>query len=154
MTDPADTTPTPRTLERRAARELAEAKAQAIARITWVIALVAALISVVLLAIFSDGSHVDAVLAFMGGLLLPGMPGGRTALTRIVGGALLLVALVGCGAASAEQRTAYAVEQARCLANERTIVDRPDTSYELDRYDLEQERARCDAALLAIYGGP
>jgi hypothetical protein len=63
-------------------------------------------------------------------------------------GALLLVA---CGGATAEQRTAYAVEQARCLANERAIVDREGTSYELDRYDLEQERARCDAALHVIY---
>jgi hypothetical protein len=57
----------------------------------------------------------------------------------------------GCGGATAEQRTAYAVEQARCLANERAIVDREGTSYELDRYDLEQERARCDAALRVIY---
>jgi hypothetical protein len=65
-------------------------------------------------------------------------------------GVLLLVAS-GCGGATAEQRTAYAVEQARCLANERAIVDREGTSYELDRYDLEQERARCDAALRVIY---
>lgn len=61
--------------------------------------------------------------------------------------------LSGCGGASAETRTAYAVEQSRCLANERAIVDRGGTTYEEDREDLELERTRCDAALQAIYGG-
>lgn len=60
---------------------------------------------------------------------------------------------LGCGGATAEQRTAYAVEQARCLANERTIVDRAGTSYDEDRRDLAAERERCDAALRSIYPG-
>lgn len=67
---------------------------------------------------------------------------------------LALVILAGCGAATAEQRTAYAVEQAHCLSEERAIVDRAGTTEEQDRADLAAERARCDAALLAIYGGP
>lgn len=67
--------------------------------------------------------------------------------------ALFLVAsmVLGCGGATAEQRTSYAVEQARCLANERAIIDRAGTGYEEDRADLAAERARCDAALRSIY---
>ena len=52
--------------------------------------------------------------------------------------------------ASAE---ALAVETQRCLANERAIVDRPDTTEEQDRADLASERSRCDAARAAIVGG-
>lgn len=57
--------------------------------------------------------------------------------------------LSGCGASAATQ-SAYALEQARCIANEREIVDRPDTTEEQDRQDMTAERARCDAALDAI----
>jgi hypothetical protein len=55
----------------------------------------------------------------------------------------------GCGA-SAEIRGAYALEQARCIANEREIVTRLGTSYQEDANDLRAERERCDAALDAI----
>ena len=62
--------------------------------------------------------------------------------------------LVGCGAQlTASQREALAVETQRCLANERAIVDRPDTTDEQDRADLAAERSRCDAARAAIVGG-
>jgi hypothetical protein len=60
----------------------------------------------------------------------------------------------GCGGASTEVRTAYAIEQAACLAHERAIVDRAGTTEEQDRADLAAERARCDAALFAIYQEP
>lgn len=67
---------------------------------------------------------------------------------------LILSALAaGCGA-SAEIRTRYATEVARCIANERAIVDRQGTSYEQDRDDLDVERARCNAALDSIGGAP
>jgi hypothetical protein len=67
---------------------------------------------------------------------------------------LAVVALVaaccsGCGASAATQG-AYALEQARCLANERDIVDRQGTTLEEDQASLAAERARCDAALDAI----
>ena len=74
-------------------------------------------------------------------------------------GSMLLVlalgaATVGCGAQlTASQREALAVETQRCLANERAIVDRPDTTEEQDRADLAAERSRCDAARAAIVGG-
>ena len=62
--------------------------------------------------------------------------------------------LVGCGAQlTASQREALAVETQRCVANERAIVDRPDTTEEQDRADLAAERSRCDAARTAIVGG-
>lgn len=57
-----------------------------------------------------------------------------------------------CGGATAEVRTAYSVEVARCVANERAIVDRQGTTADQDRADLAAERARCDAALAAIGG--
>ena len=65
---------------------------------------------------------------------------------------MLLVAqqCAGCGGASPEVRSAYAIEQARCLANERAIIDRAGTGYEEDRADLAAERARCDLALRSI----
>jgi len=59
-------------------------------------------------------------------------------------------AALGCGGASAELRTAYATEMARCVANERAIVDRQGTTREQDLSDLDAERARCDAALVAV----
>lgn len=67
---------------------------------------------------------------------------------------LAVVALVaaccsGCGASAATQG-AYALEQARCLANERQIVDQQGTTLEQDQAALAAERARCDAALDAI----
>jgi hypothetical protein len=58
-----------------------------------------------------------------------------------------------CGGASAEIRAAYAVETARCIANERAIVDRQDSTREQDERDLAAERARCDEALRAIESG-
>lgn len=64
---------------------------------------------------------------------------------------LFSVLLPGCGA-SAELRTRYATEVARCIANERAIVDRQGTSYEQDLEDLDAERARCNAALEQIGG--
>ena len=63
-----------------------------------------------------------------------------------------VVALSACGA-SAQTRTAYGVEEARCIANERAIVDRHGTTLAQDQADLATERARCDAALHAIEGG-
>ena len=72
--------------------------------------------------------------------------------TLIANGGLILLALIaGCGA-SAELRTRYATETARCIANERAIIDRQGTSYEQDREDLDVERARCNAALQQIGG--
>ncbi len=61
------------------------------------------------------------------------------------------IAAQGCGA-SAVTRSSYALEQARCLANEREIIERVSTAEEDDR-DMAIERARCDAALDAIEGG-
>ncbi len=70
---------------------------------------------------------------------------------------VLLAALAahcsGCGGVSVEARTAYAVESARCVANERAIVDRVSTEEE-DRRDIAIERARCDAALAVAEGRP
>jgi hypothetical protein len=64
----------------------------------------------------------------------------------------LFYMLHGCGA-STQTRVAYATEQARCIANERAIVDRAGSTAAEDRADLEAERARCDEALRAIEGG-
>jgi len=72
-------------------------------------------------------------------------------LAVVLGTSLLFGA--SCGA-SAELRTRYATEVARCTANERAIVDREGSTYEQDRADLATERARCDAALTAIGGAP
>jgi hypothetical protein len=69
-------------------------------------------------------------------------------------GVAALALLVGCGGVSAETRTAYAVEQARCLANERAIIAREGTTREQDEADYAAEQARCDAALVAIGGAP
>lgn len=66
---------------------------------------------------------------------------------------LLILVVYGCGTASLETRTAYSIEAAHCVANERAIVDREGTTREQDEADLAAERARCDAALLTI-GGP
>lgn len=64
---------------------------------------------------------------------------------------LMATLLVGCGPGiSQELRVSYATEVARCIANEREIVNRQGTTAEQDRDDLEAERARCDAALRAI----
>ena len=68
----------------------------------------------------------------------------------LVAAAIALVSCMeGCGA-SAELRAAYALEQARCIANERQIVERDGTTYMEDVEDLELERARCNAALRLI----
>ncbi len=61
--------------------------------------------------------------------------------------------IASCGA-SAELRARYAAEAARCVANERAIIDRSGSTYERDSEDLRIERARCDAALAAIGGAP
>lgn len=60
------------------------------------------------------------------------------------------LALDGCGGASAETRARYSLEAARCVANERSIVDREGTTEAQDRADMTAERARCDAALAEI----
>jgi hypothetical protein len=60
----------------------------------------------------------------------------------------------GCGGATGEVRTAYAVEQARCLANERAIIAREGTTREQDEADYAAEQARCDAELVRIGGAP
>jgi hypothetical protein len=68
---------------------------------------------------------------------------------------ILSALIVGCGATvSADVRHRYATETARCIANERAIIDRQGTSYEQDRDDLDVERARCNAALEQIGGAP
>lgn len=64
-----------------------------------------------------------------------------------------LMLLASCGA-SERVRVAYASEVALCIANERAIIDREGTSREQDEADLAAERARCDAALVAIGGAP
>jgi len=74
--------------------------------------------------------------------------GGCVALLVITG-----ACVIGCGGASAETRSSYAVEQARCVANEREIVNRRGTTAEEDDAALAAERARCDAALHAIEEG-
>ena len=68
--------------------------------------------------------------------------------------ALALLSMgVSCGA-SEQVRAAYSIEVARCVANERAIVDREGTTREQDEADLAAERVRCDAALDAIGGAP
>lgn len=57
----------------------------------------------------------------------------------------LFLSVPSCGATPG-QREAYALETARCIANERAIVER-DSGPEQDEIDLAIERARCDAAL-------
>ena len=60
-----------------------------------------------------------------------------------------------CGPTTTPQvRSAYALETARCVANERAIVDREATTYAQDIADLATERLRCDAALAEIGGAP
>jgi hypothetical protein len=67
---------------------------------------------------------------------------------------VLMVALTsGCGGVSPAVREAYAIEQARCLANEREIIARQGTTEAQDEEDFAAERARCDAALQAIEHG-
>lgn len=82
---------------------------------------------------------------------------GASHVHALLGSALAVLATValvaaccqGCGASAATQG-AYALEQARCIANEREIVDRAGTTLEQDQAALAAERARCDAALDAI----
>ena len=83
------------------------------------------------------------------GVFAQGRRGGAGALLLVL--ALPLVA--GCGGVSAEVRASYAAETARCVSNERAIVDREGTTLEEDQDALAAERARCDAALAAIEGG-
>ena len=66
-----------------------------------------------------------------------------------IGAIASLLTLPGCGA-SAATISAYTLEQARCIANEREIVDRAGTTYEEDRAAMDAERERCDRALRAI----
>lgn len=107
-----------------------------------------------------DAAGICAVLAALVGALnhsplstpgggIPRPPAG------VVGALLLVLALfaASCGGASAATRTAYGVEAARCVANERAIVDRQGTTEAQDRADLRAERTRCDAALAAIENG-
>lgn len=70
-----------------------------------------------------------------------------------LGAALGLGAILGCGPGASEVRVRYGTELARCAANERAIVDRPNTTAEEDLEALELERARCDAARLLIESG-
>ena len=82
-------------------------------------------------------------------------PGCLLAVPPIMLWFLVALALVthGCGA-TGELRTAYAVEQARCLANERAIIAREGTTREQDELDYSTEQARCDAELVRIGGAP
>lgn len=66
----------------------------------------------------------------------------------------LLLVLLSCSGASAATHTAYALEEARCVNNERQIVNRTGHTLEEDQHDLALERARCDAALRALRGAP
>jgi hypothetical protein len=61
-------------------------------------------------------------------------------------------AIEGCGA-SAATHSAYSIEAARCIANERVIIERTGTTEEQDRADMAAERARCDHELSLIVGG-
>lgn len=87
---------------------------------------------------------------------------GDAAIAVVIAAAVIVIAgsCVGCGGASAEVRTAYAIEQARCLTNERSIIALScgdldgDVCEERDRAAMAAERDRCDTALRAIYGGP
>ena len=63
---------------------------------------------------------------------------------------LLAVLLASCGGASVETRTLYSLESARCVANERAIIDTEYESVESAQAAWEAERARCDAALHQI----
>lgn len=56
----------------------------------------------------------------------------------------------GCGGASGPTRVSYSLEVARCIAEERAIVDRVGTSAAEDHRDLVAARRRCDDALDAI----
>lgn len=69
----------------------------------------------------------------------------------VVGFALLLAGAT-CNA-SKDTRRRYMEEVARCTANERMIVRREDSTFQEDEADLAAERARCDAALIAIEEG-
>lgn len=64
------------------------------------------------------------------------------------------LALPSCGGVSPEVRGAYAIEQARCLANEREIIARQGTTEAEDEAAYAAEQARCDAALQAIEHNP
>lgn len=66
--------------------------------------------------------------------------------------AVTAMTLMACGASQAT-RTAYTVETARCIANERAIETREGSTLEEDLEDLELERVRCRAALRLIEGG-
>lgn len=63
---------------------------------------------------------------------------------------LLAYVVAACGSASPAVKGAYSLEAARCIANEREIVERSGTTEEQDRADLAAERARCDAELAQI----
>lgn len=68
--------------------------------------------------------------------------------------ALACLTAPGCGSVSPETRSAYALEVARCAANEEAIVDRRDTTMDEDVEAIRAERARCDAALSEIGARP
>ena len=70
----------------------------------------------------------------------------------VVLGLGLILAGATCKASPAT-RNRYMEEVARCTANERAIVDREGTTRQQDEDDLKNERARCDAALIAIEEG-
>lgn len=73
----------------------------------WAVVFVATLAAVVLLSIFAEGEHIEAVLAFAGGLLVPGSPlgrffgdgGGPRPPSPVVAGALLVLGLAMLGGA-------------------------------------------------------
>lgn len=67
--------------------------------------------------------------------------------------AIMCVLFLACGGLSSEQRIAYSAEVARCIQNERAIIDRQGTTLEEDERDLAVERARCDDALASIEHG-
>lgn len=71
----------------------------------------------------------------------------------VVGLTMVLMGAAGSCAASPELRRSYAEEVARCISNERAIVDRRGTTQEQDEADLASERARCDEALHSIEAG-
>ncbi len=57
--------------------------------------------------------------------------------------------LCSCGATNTT-RVSYAAELAKCISNERVILERTGTTETQDRRDLAAERARCDAELARI----
>jgi len=126
----------------------------------WMTVVVVTILAGTAIAIFADPDDQawvsERIIPFAIGLAIPGSPIGRLFGRKpaaVVASALVAMMLVGCGGATAAQRTDYAAEVARCVAAERAIVDRESTEAE-DAADLAVLRAECDANLERIEHDP